>query len=121
MKKEAAISFLTLVAAGRVGDAFAQHVGEGFRHHNPYFAGDARSLMTAMEDNARQTPNKRLDVVRALEDGDLVAVHSHIRQHPDERGHAVVHIFRFEGDRIVEGWDVAQAVPEESVNEYGML
>jgi predicted SnoaL-like aldol condensation-catalyzing enzyme len=120
-RKEAAISFLTLVAAGRVRDAYAHHIGEGFRHHNPYFASDAQSLMIAMEDNARQNPNKRLDVLRALEDGDLVAVHSHIRQHPDDRGAVVVHIFRFVGDRIIEGWDLGQAVPEESVNELGMF
>jgi predicted SnoaL-like aldol condensation-catalyzing enzyme len=120
-RKDAAISFLTLVAGGRVREAYARHIGEGFRHHNPYFAGDAQSLMIAMEENARQTPDKRLDVLRALEDGDLVAVHSHIRQQPGDRGHAVVHIFRFDGDRIVEAWDAAQAVPEDSVNELGMF
>lgn len=120
-KKDAAISFLTLVAAGRVRDAYAEHIGEGFRHHNPFFAGDAQSLMTAMEDNARQSPNKRLEVLRALEDGDLVAVHSHVRQNPDDRGAVIVHIFRFEGNRVVEAWDVAQPVPAESINEHAMF
>jgi predicted SnoaL-like aldol condensation-catalyzing enzyme len=119
--KDAAISFLTLVAAGRVRDAYAKHIGEKFRHHNPCFAGDRQSLMTAMEDNARQSPNKRLEVLRALEDGDLVAVHSHIRQNPDDRGAVVVHIFRFDGDRIVEAWDAGQPVPEQSINEFGMF
>src|SRR5918994_5970210 len=107
-RKEAAISFLTLVAAGRVRDAYAKHIADGFLHHNAYFPGDRQSLLTAMEDNARQNPNKRLDVLRALEDGDLVAVHSHVRQNPDDRGGVVVHIFRFEGDRVVELWDVGQ-------------
>jgi predicted SnoaL-like aldol condensation-catalyzing enzyme len=62
-----------------------------------------------------------LDVKLALEDGSYVAVHSHIRQHPQDRGAAVVHLFRFENDRIAELWDVGQAVPPESPNQNGMF
>jgi predicted SnoaL-like aldol condensation-catalyzing enzyme len=32
-----------------------------------------------------------------------------------------MHLFRFEGSRIAELWDVGQSVPEESVNDYGMF
>jgi predicted SnoaL-like aldol condensation-catalyzing enzyme len=120
-KKNSAISFLELAASGRARDAFAKYVGTGFRHHNPFFAGDAQALMTGMEENARQNPDKRLDVLRALEDGDLVAVHSHVRQKSTDRGAVVVHLFRFEGERIVELWDVGQPVPAESVHPNGML
>ena len=120
-KKDSAVSFLNLCASGRGREAYAKYVGPGFRHHNPYFAGDADSLMAAMDENARQNPEKRFDVLRALEDGDLVAVHSHVRQRPDDRGAVVVHIFRFDGDRIVELWDVGQAVPEQSANSNGMF
>jgi predicted SnoaL-like aldol condensation-catalyzing enzyme len=45
----------------------------------------------------------------------------HVRQNPDELGGAVVHIFRFEDERIVELWDVGQPVPKESPNQYGMF
>jgi predicted SnoaL-like aldol condensation-catalyzing enzyme len=69
----------------------------------------------------RQDPDKRLDVQHALEDGDLVAVHSHLRQKPGDAGVAVVHLFRFEGDRIAELWDIVQPVPSESVNVVGMF
>ena len=120
-RKAAAIEFLTLAASGNVRDAYERHVGPGFRHHNPYFRGDAASLMEAMAQNAAANPEKRLDVLRALEDGDLVAVHSRVRQRPDESGAVVVHLFRFEGDRIAELWDVGQAVPTESANEHGMF
>lgn len=119
--KDAAVSFLQSVASGRVREAYAKHVGSGFRHHNPYFAGDAEALLKGMEDNARQNPDKRLDVLRTLQDGDLVAVHSRVRHHKDDRGAALVHLFRFEGDRIVELWDVGQPVPEESPNANGMF
>ena len=77
--------------------------------------------MVAMEDNARQNPDKQLEVLHTLEDGDLVAVHSHVRPRPDDRGGVVVHLFRFEGDRIAELWDIGQPVPAESVNRNGMF
>ena len=119
--KEAAISFMQLVASGKVREAYQNYVGSNFRHHNPFFQGDAVSLRTAMEENAAQHPDKVFEVRHALEDGDLVAVHSRVRQSPDDRGAAVVHIFRFEGDRVVELWDVGQPVPENSPNENGMF
>jgi len=77
-------------------------VAPAFRHHNPYFAGDAESLMRAMEENARQNPGKSLRIVHALEDGDLVAIHGHVKMKPSDRGIALVHVFRFEGDRIAD-------------------
>ena len=120
-RKEAAVSFLRLVASGNVREAYHAHVGTGFRHHNPFFRGDADSLKTAMEENATKHPHKALEVQRALEDGVLVAVHSRVRQTLEDRGAAVVHIFRFEKDRIVELWDVGQPVPETSPNEHGMF
>jgi predicted SnoaL-like aldol condensation-catalyzing enzyme len=120
-RKEAAIDFLTLAASGRVRDAYRRHVGPGFRHHNPCFRGDAASLMEAMEQNAMQNPDKVLEVQCALQDGDRVAVFSRVRQKPGDAGGAVVHIFRFDADRIVELWDIGQAVPEKSINENGMF
>jgi predicted SnoaL-like aldol condensation-catalyzing enzyme len=120
-RKADAVSFLQLAATGRVREAYTKHVGSNFRHHNPFFAGSAQALMTGMEENARQNPDKRLDVLRTLEDGDLVAVHSRVQHTPEDRGAALVHVFRFEGDRIAELWDVAQPVPAESVNPNGMF
>jgi predicted SnoaL-like aldol condensation-catalyzing enzyme len=120
-RKDAAVSFLRLAASGRVREAYANHAGAAFRHHNPFFAGDAQALMAGMEENARQNPTKQLDILRALEDGDLVAVHSRVRQNQADRGAALVHIFRFEGDRIAELWDIGQPVPAESVNANGMF
>jgi len=119
--KDAAMEFLRLVASGNVREAYRKHVGPDFRHHNPFFRGDAESLMVAMEGNAAKNPNKVLEIQRALQEGDWVAVHSRVRQKPGERGVAVVHIFRFQGDLIAELWDIGQPVPENSPNEYGMF
>ena len=119
--KNAAIEFLALVASGRVREAYQRHVGPGFRHHNPFFRGDGASLMEAMEQNATKNPHKIFEVQRALQDEKEVAVFSRVRQKPGDLGAAAVHIFRFDGDRIVELWDIGQAIPEDSVNENGMF
>lgn len=119
--KRSATEFLRLAASGEAREAFRRYVGAGFRHHNPYFAGDADSLMNAMAENAVQNPHKTLEVKHALEEGDLVAVHAHVRFQAGDRGIALVHLFRFEGDRIVELWDLGQEVPEISRNDNGMF
>jgi predicted SnoaL-like aldol condensation-catalyzing enzyme len=120
-RKERAVSFLRLAASGRVDEAYRDHVSPRFRHHNPFFRSDAESLRAAMAENAAANPDKIFEVQRALEDGDLVAVHSRVRQRPGDAGAAVVHIFRFEGDRAVELWDVGQPVPPDGPNELGMF
>ncbi|HEY5993404.1 MAG TPA: nuclear transport factor 2 family protein [Gallionellaceae bacterium] len=120
-RKECAVSFLKLVGSGQVRKAYEQHIAEDFRHHNPYFKGDAGSLMQGMEENAARFPDKILEVQRALEDGDLVAVHSRVRLKPGDQGLALVHIFRFRGKDIVELWDIGQPVPENAPNENAMF
>jgi len=119
--KEAAKEFLRLAASGSVREAYRKYVGTGFRHHNPYFRGDAESLAAAMEENAAKFPDKKLDIQRALQEGNLVAVHARVRMKPGDPGVALVHIFRFEGNRIAELWDIGQAGPENSPNEHGMF
>lgn len=54
-RKEAAIEFLRLASSGKVREAFRAHAGPGFRHHNPFFHGDAESLMAAMEEMRPRT------------------------------------------------------------------
>jgi predicted SnoaL-like aldol condensation-catalyzing enzyme len=51
----------------------------------------------------------------------MVAVHSHIVLRPGEAGVAAVHIFRFEGDQIVEIWDCGEPLPADSTNPDGMF
>ena len=119
--KDAAVRFLKMATSGEVHEAYDKFVGVGFKHHNPFFEGTAEALRAGMEENVRQNPNKVLEVKRAIAEGEFVAVHSHVRQTSDDRGAAVVHLFRFENSRIVELWDVGQPVPEESPNPYGMF
>jgi predicted SnoaL-like aldol condensation-catalyzing enzyme len=119
--KQIALNFLQLAAKGDSREAFAKYVAPNFKHHNVYFKGDAETIMTAMEENAKQVPDKIFEVKRILEDGDLVAVHSHVRPTLDSLGYAVMHIFRFENSKIAEMWDFGQEVPADMVNENGMF
>lgn len=119
--KDQAVSFLQLTASGRVEEAYEQYIGPGFRHHNPFFRGDADSLKAAMIENAAVAPNKTLEVKQAIAEGERVAVLSHIKQNPEDVGAAIVHIFRFQHGKIVELWDMGQPVPEKSPNENGMF
>lgn len=119
--KNKAITFLQLASSGNVQEAYSKYVDKNFKHHNPFFEGSADVLAAGMEENARQNPNKLFEIKRVIEEGDLVAVHSHVRMKPEDRGIAVVHIFRFERGLIVELWDVGQPIPDESVNQYGMF
>src|SRR5512138_3149134 len=114
--KDIAIRFLKMASSGQAREAYAQFVGPEFRHHNPFFEGSATSLMEAMEENARQNPDKSLEIKHAIAESEFVAVHAHVKHKPGDRGAAVIHIFRFTHGRIVELWDVGQAVPEESPN-----
>lgn len=119
--KEVAMDFLRLAASGHIRDAYSKYVSPAFFHHNPFFRGDGDSLMLAMEENAAKHPNKVLKIQRALAEGELVAVHSHVMLNPGDPGVALVHIFRFENAKIVELWDIGQAVPEIVPNEHGMF
>ena len=120
-RRETAVSFLRLVVAGKIREAYAAYLRPDMRHHNMAFPGDAASLEKAMEENHARYPHKVFDVKRTLEDGDLVAVHSLVRLRKDEPGFAAVHLFRFEGDLIAEMWDVGQAVPADSPDGNGMF
>ncbi|MCD0465715.1 nuclear transport factor 2 family protein [Flavobacterium sp. ENC] len=120
-KKYIAKDFLKLAAKGHSHEAFRLYVGTNFKHHNVYFKGDANTLMLAMEESSRQNPNKIFEIHHTIGDKDMVAVHSHVKQNSNDRGIAVVHIFRFESDKIIELWDLGQAVPPEMVNENGMF
>lgn len=120
-KKEIAKNFLDLAAKGHSHEGFRLHIAKNFKHHNAYFKGDAETLMLAMEESARTNPNKTFKIHHILEDGNLVAVHSHLKQTPTDIGFAVVHILKFEGDKIIELWDLGQPIPKDRINENGMF
>jgi len=120
-RKQSAISFLKLAASGRLDEAYGDNISPNFRHHNPYFKGDAESLKAGMAEAAAKFPDTTLEVQHVLEEGDLVAVHSRVRHSSDTPEIAVVHLFRFEGSRVAELWDIGIEAPKDSPNEDGMF
>jgi predicted SnoaL-like aldol condensation-catalyzing enzyme len=118
-RKQVAVEFLRLAAAGKARDVEARLLEPGGVHHNLYFARGWSALLDAMADAAKQAPDTRLDVKHVLCDGDLVAVHSHVVHRAGEAGFAAVHMFRFEGDKIAEMWDVGLPIPADSPNADG--
>ena len=120
--KEAAQAFLKMAGSGNVQGAYDQYVASSFIHHNQYFRGDRQSLMTAMQEASRTTPNKSIEIKHVYEDGDTVITQSLVtRQEADAPKIAVVHIFRFEQDRVAELWDVGQPISADSPNENGIF
>lgn len=119
--KEKAAHFLNLIGEAKVKKAFELYLSEDFKHHNPYIKGDAQSLQKAMKEDATANPKKELKILRSLEDGDLVAIHSHVKQHPEDNGFVLVHFFKFREDKIIELWDLGQEIPDKIINEKGML
>jgi predicted SnoaL-like aldol condensation-catalyzing enzyme len=66
----------------------------------------------------------RCTIKRTIAQDDLVAVHNHCVDNPadpKDRGTAYVDIFRVQGGKIVEHWDVGQPVPEKSANNNTMF
>jgi predicted SnoaL-like aldol condensation-catalyzing enzyme len=115
------MSFFDLVESREYRKWFDKHTSQDFKHHNQYFKGDRESLILAIEEDARNNPEKQVEVKMSLEDDDLVTTYSHVRQNPDDPGFALMHIFRFVDSRIVELWDINQAIQEDSPNENGIF
>lgn len=120
--KESAASFLKMAGSGNVRAAYDKFIAPNLIHHNQFFKGDRQSLMIAMEEASKSHPNKSIDIKHIYEDGDTVITHSLVtREGPNAPSIAVVHIFRFENDRIVELWDLGQEIANDSPNENGLF
>jgi len=117
--KDAAVQFLQLVVAGRIDDAFKKYIDMRGKHHNPRFPAGFPALKKAMIDNHVQFPSKQLTVKNVLGDGELVAVHSRIVLRPGRNSLLVVHLFRFQADKIVELWECGMPEPSDSPNTDG--
>jgi predicted SnoaL-like aldol condensation-catalyzing enzyme len=104
--------------------AFDRHAAEPYFQHNPGIANGREAAKAALEELYGSNPRARSDVKRVIAEGDLVAVHHHFRLNPDDpadRGSAVLDIFRVKKGRVVEHWDITQAVPETSLNDNTMF
>ena len=120
-QKDIVKTFLNQVTTGEAYEAFRDYVADDFKHHNPYYPGNGPAIMEGMADSYREFPNKTFEIKHLVEEGDMVVAHSFLKQAPDDEGMMVVHMFRFRQGKIVELWDIGQAIPENVVNENGLF
>ncbi|KMK51065.1 membrane protein [[Actinobacillus] muris] len=106
----------------KVQEAVDKYVGAEYRQHNPTVADGGKDFVDAFEPFLKANPKSKATIKRVLADGDLVALHVHSQLDDQDKGEAVVDIFRFdENGKIIEHWDVIQAVPTESASGRGMF
>jgi predicted SnoaL-like aldol condensation-catalyzing enzyme len=118
-RRQSAVDFLQLVVAGRIDEAYGKYIDMEGKHHNPFSPPGFPALQKAMVENHIQFPAKQISIKNVVNDGDLTAVHSHIVVQSGDAGLAAVHIFRFQGDKVVELWDCVQPLPVDSPNTDG--
>jgi predicted SnoaL-like aldol condensation-catalyzing enzyme len=101
--------------------AVAQYIGADYRQHNPNALDGPQGILAYASGYIKANPELHMDFKRIIAEGDLVAVHSHLKPTPSDRGLAVVDIFRVEDRKLVEHWDVIQPVPAQATNKNGMF
>jgi predicted SnoaL-like aldol condensation-catalyzing enzyme len=124
-RKNIVIEYFKLVGSGKFKEGL-RFFAPDCRTHNPYISGGMDALtdamMTANKGMTEQLSEPEFAVKHVLVDGDLVAVHTQLlnsKSKPSEGGLRQVHLFRFEGDKIVEYWDITQQVLASMPNASG--
>lgn len=118
--REVVIAYVERLAEQDV-TAVDDYVADDYIQHNPDFPSGAEQLRNGLADFFEQVPQARYDVKRVIADGELVAVHAHLTNGPDDLGTAVVDLYLVRDGRIQEHWDTLQPVPAESANDNTMF
>jgi predicted SnoaL-like aldol condensation-catalyzing enzyme len=106
---------------GDVDTAIRLYGGPHYTQHTP-FAGDGfDGLREYVKWIAKNYPNTRGEIKRVFADGDYVFLHCHYTGFFGPNGDAIIDIFRLENGKLVEHWDVIQAIPEKSLNKNTMF
>ena len=113
--KQNAINFYKMAYEGNPRKATELYVGSQYIQHNPDVKDGIEGFIEYFERMQAEYPHKSIEFVRAVSEGDLVALHT--RQiWPDEE-YITMDFFRFDdNDKIVEHWDAIQQIPETSAN-----
>jgi predicted SnoaL-like aldol condensation-catalyzing enzyme len=114
--KEKAIAFYRMAYEGNPRKAVALYVGAEYIQHNPLVGDGPESFIAYFEKMQAEYPDKSIEFVRAITEGDLVALHTH-QTWPGNDEYVTMDFFRFDTQgKIVEHWDAIQQIPEENLN-----
>ena len=102
-------------------EAIAKYAGKDYIQHNPHVADGKDGFIAYFNKMAEDRPGKRVEVKRAIADGQHVVLHCH-QIWPEGLEYAGIDIFRLYNEgKVVEHWDVLQVIQESSANENGMF
>lgn len=101
--------------------ALDRYWGDTYIQHNPYMA-DGREGVKQFIDKMGyfNGPKQKIEFLRVIAEGDLVMVHTRQPALPASPETVIVDIFRVERNKIIEHWDVIQAVPPDAINKRPM-
>lgn len=93
----------------RFEEAAERFVAPGFVNHRPGASGTGPTAMARdFAAAAAHMPDFHIEAKRLAEDGDLVWVHALISGLPGGARAVTVDIWRFDGEMLVDHWDVGQ-------------
>lgn len=114
--KQNAIAFYKTAYLGNPEKAVELYVGDDYIQHNPAVGNGKQAFIDYFAEMERDYPGKTIEFVRAIAEGDLVALHTH-QVWPDGDEYITMDFFRFDDNgKIVEHWDSIQEIPAETKN-----
>ena len=118
--KQNAIAFYRTAYEGEPAWAVDMYVGAQYIQHNPLVGDGKQAFIDYFTEMATQYPGKQIEFVRAVAEGDLVALHTH-QTWPGNEEYVTMDFFRFDAHgKIIEHWDTIQEVPNETKNNNPM-
>ncbi len=118
--KQNAIAFYRTAYLGNPEKAVELYVGADYIQHNPSVGNGKAAFIEYFDQMAKSYPNKEIEFVRVVAEGDLVALHTH-QIWPGDDEYVTMDFFRFdEAGKIVEHWDSIQQIPSESKHGNSM-
>ena len=118
--KKNAISFYSMAYNGNPREAVELFVGSEYIQHNPLVGDGKEPFIEYFERMATKYPHKSIEFIRAVAEGNLVALHTH-QIWPGNEEYVTMDFFRFDDlGKIVEHWDSMQQIPDGSANNNTM-